>query len=73
MLKTYPSKRMNCDICRIHKPISFRDAEFLRNFMSEQAKILPRKKTRLCAKHQRRVAKAIKRARIMALLPFTTR
>lgn len=60
----------NCEICKSHKPINLKDVEFLKNFLSEQAKILPRNKTRLCAKHQGHVSKAIKRARIMALLPF---
>ncbi len=64
---------MNCNICKNQKTVNWKDAELLRNFLSEQAKILPRKKTSLCAKHQRRVSQAIKRARIMGLMPFTIR
>lgn len=45
--------------------------ELLRRFISSQAKILPPKRTGLCAKHQRKIAKTIKRARVMGLLPFT--
>lgn len=55
------------------KEINYQDAELLRRFISGQAKILPPKRTGTCAKHQRKLAKAIKRARIMGLLPFTTK
>jgi small subunit ribosomal protein S18 len=64
----------NCHFCQQKiKEIDFQNADLLRRFLSGQAKILPPKRTGLCAKHQRRLAKAIKRARIMGLLPFTTR
>jgi len=55
------------------KEIDYKDAELLRNFISAQAKIMPRKRSYLCAKHQRHLAAAIKRARFLALLPFTSR
>ncbi|MBI1888476.1 MAG: 30S ribosomal protein S18 [Candidatus Spechtbacteria bacterium] len=64
---------MNCEFCRSQKNINWKDEIMLRNFLSEQAKILPRKKTRLCAKHQRHIAKTIKRSRIMGVLPFVAR
>lgn len=48
--------------------ITFRDTELLRNLMSGQNKILPRKKTGTCAKHQRMVSREIKRARDLGLL-----
>jgi len=47
------------------------DGEALRRFLSPQAKILPRRKTGTCAKHQRQVARAIKRAREIGYLPYT--
>jgi small subunit ribosomal protein S18 len=50
--------------------ITFRDADVLRRFMSGQNKILPPKKTGSCAKHQRRVAREIKRARELGLLGY---
>ncbi len=53
--------------------INYQDTELLRQFISGQAKILPPKRTGTCAKHQRKLAKAIKKARIMGLLPFTTK
>ncbi|MCX5859880.1 MAG: 30S ribosomal protein S18 [Proteobacteria bacterium] len=63
-------------VCRYCKNAELRadykDARTLRQFMSDRGKILPRRITGLCAKHQRSVAQEIKRARVMALLPFTT-
>ena len=55
------------------KDVDYKNADMLRHFISAQAKIMPRKRSHLCAKHQRRLAMAIKRARFMALLPFSTR
>jgi len=55
------------------KDIDYKNAELLRHFISAQAKIMPRKRSHLCSKHQHHLASAIKRARFMALLPFSTR
>jgi small subunit ribosomal protein S18 len=49
----------------------YRNVEVLRRFLSETGKILPRRRTGLSAKEQRILAKTIKRARILGLLPFT--
>ncbi len=51
--------------------IDYKDVELLRQFISERGKILPRRFTRLSAKQQREITRAIKRARNMALLPFS--
>lgn len=51
--------------------IDYKDADTLRRFLSDRGKIKPRRQTGTCAKHQRRLARAIKRARHLALLPFT--
>ncbi len=51
--------------------IDYKDADKLKKFVSEKGKILPRRVTGLCAKHQREVTTAIKRARHIALLPYT--
>ena len=51
--------------------IEYKDAEKLRKYVSEKGKILPRRVTGLCAKHQREVTVAIKRARHIGLLPYT--
>lgn len=50
--------------------VTMRDTELLRRFISGQHKILPRKKTGSCASHQRTLAREIKRAREMGLLPY---
>ena len=50
--------------------IDYKDTTRLRKYITERAKILPRRITGTCAMHQRAVAKAIKRARFMALMPY---
>ena len=52
--------------------IDYKDVAKLRRFTSERAKILPRRVTGTCAKHQRELTTAIKRARYVALLPYTS-
>ncbi|HEY9689368.1 MAG: 30S ribosomal protein S18 [Oscillatoriales cyanobacterium] len=52
------------------EPIDYKDVDLLRRFITERGKILPRRVTGLTAKQQRDLAVAIKRARILALLPF---
>ena len=62
--------------CRFKKSgikyIDYKDPEFLKKFLNEQGKILPRRITGTSLKYQRRVAQAVKRARQIALLPFVT-
>ena len=62
--------------CRFRKNgikyVDYKDAEFLKKFLNEQGKILPRRLTGTSLKYQRRVATAIKRARHLALLPYVT-
>ena len=53
------------------KFIDYKDPEFLKKFLNEQGKILPRRITGTCAKHQRAMTVAIKRARHIALMPYT--
>ncbi len=61
-----------CYFCRQNiKEIDYKDVETLKKFLSGQMKIYPRRKTGLCAKHQRQLKKAVKRARQLGLLPFT--
>jgi len=63
---------MECYFCKQNiKEIDFKNVTLLRNFISGLGKIKPRKKTHLCAKHQRQIAKAIKRARHLGLLSYT--
>jgi small subunit ribosomal protein S18 len=53
--------------------IPYRDVRLLQGFVAERGKIVPRRLTGVCTKHQRRLTRAIKQARNMALLPFATR
>jgi len=55
------------------KHLDYKETEILGKFTSNYMRILPRKRIGTCAKHQRKLAQAIKRARFMALLPFTNR
>ena len=54
------------------KYIDYKDPEFLKKFLNEQGKILPRRLTGTSLKYQRKVSTAIKRARHLALLPYVT-
>ena len=62
--------------CRFKKAgikyVDYKDAEFLKKFLNEQGKILPRRLTGTSQKFQKRVATAVKRARHLAILPFVT-
>lgn len=67
------SRKKVCHFCvdRV-EVIDYKDIARLRKFVSERAKILPRRVTGTCAAHQRELTTAIKRARYVALLPYTT-
>jgi len=54
----------------LNKKIDYKDIDLLKLFITEQGKILPRRATGVTAQQQRQIAKAIKRARILSLLPF---
>ena len=62
-----------CKFCTKKINIHYLDYETLRRFTTDRGKMLPARITGNCAKHQRQLAKAIKRARSLALLPFVTR
>jgi small subunit ribosomal protein S18 len=65
------SRRKVCAFCvdKI-RVVDYKDVKRLQRFVSERGKILPRRRTGTCARHQRTLTTAIKRARHMALLPF---
>ncbi len=69
--RRYSSRQKVCDFC-VNKvtDIDYKSIEVLRRYVTDRGKIRPRRQTGNCAKHQRRLANAIKRARHMALLPF---
>jgi small subunit ribosomal protein S18 len=66
-------KRKICSFCvdKVEQ-VDYKQYDKLRRFITERGKILPRRISGNCAKHQRQLTRAIKRARIMALLPFTS-
>ena len=64
-------KKKVCQFCADkNKTIDYKDVETLKKYVTERGKILPKRVTGTCAVHQREVTKAIKRARIVALLPY---
>ena len=69
-----PRKKKYCQFCADKtKYIDYKDISLLRKFMSERGKIRARRVTGNCSQHQRLVATAVKNAREMALLPYTSR
>ena len=66
-------KRKVCKFCIKKANIDWKDGGALKRFTSERGKIMPRRITGTCAKHQRELATAIKRARSLALLPYVSR
>ena len=66
-----PARRKVCTYCVEHMDhVDYKDLAKLKRFVTEKGKILPRRQTGACAKHQRLITVAIKRAREMALLPY---
>ena len=64
-------KRKVCVFCGKDNAIDYKDVAKLRKYVSESGKILPRRITGTCAKHQRQLTISVKRARQIALLPFS--
>ena len=65
-------RRKVCQFCTDKtETIDYKDVEKLKKYVTERGKILPKRITGTCALHQREVTRAIKRARIVALLPYT--
>ena len=65
--------REECWFCQEERAIDYKLPDTLKSFTTEGGRILPRRVTGLCSKHQRILTNAIKRARIMALMPFSLR
>jgi small subunit ribosomal protein S18 len=63
----FPKKK--CSLCENQIVIDYKQTELLKKFLTERGKILPRRFTGNCALHQRRLAQAIKRARVMLMVP----
>ncbi len=70
--RRYFARPKICQFCADkHLAIDYKQVDILQRFVSEEGKIRPRRQTGTCAKHQRQLATAIKRARHIGLLPFT--
>jgi len=68
------TQKKSCFFCAMNvRDIDYKDEAVLRKFISSYAKIVPRRRSGVCAKHQRKLALAIKRARIAGILPFTNK
>lgn len=70
MAEFYHKKKRICYMCT-GKDIDYKDVDILKKYINEKGKILPRRVTGACAKHQRHIAEQIKKARFIALLPYT--
>jgi small subunit ribosomal protein S18 len=69
--KKQSGRKKVCNFCvEKAETIDYKDITKLKHYVTEKGKILPRRQTGTCSKHQRKLATAIKKARIMALLPF---
>ena len=70
MAEFFKKKKNVCQMCA-GKDVDYKDVEVMKKYVSaDKGKILPRRVTGTCAKHQRHVAVEVKKARFMALLPF---
>lgn len=67
-----PRKKKVCHFCtNPNHPLDYKNFELLRKFISDRGKIIPKRRTGTCPKHQRELARQIKKAREIALLPYT--
>ena len=67
-------EQRHCGFCiKSVRAVDYKDANALRRYTSSYGKIVPRRRSGVCAKHQRMLSEAIKRARIMALLPYVVK
>ena len=66
------SKKQKISSIPLDQKIDYKDIDLLKLFVTEQGKILPRRATGVTVQQQRKLAKAIKRARVLAFLPFVT-
>ncbi len=71
--RRYIARPKFCQFCADKSiNINYKEVELLKRFVTEEGKIRPRRQTGTCAKHQRALAREVKRARHIALLPFTS-
>ncbi|HHX16955.1 MAG TPA: 30S ribosomal protein S18 [Mollicutes bacterium] len=70
MREPYRKRKKICQMCA-GKSVNYKDVEIIKKYINEKYKIVPRRVTGACAKHQRYIATQVKRARFMALVPYT--
>ena len=70
MAEGYRKKKKICQMSA-GKSVDYKDVPIILKYVNDKGKILPRRMTGACAQHQRHIAKQIKLARFMALIPFT--
>lgn len=70
MADFYKKRKKVCQLCQ-GKTINYKDVEIIKKYINDKGKILPRRATGACSKHQREIAAEIKKSRYMALVPFT--
>ena len=70
MAEFYRKKKKVCQLCS-GKTLNYKDVNIIEKYISENGKILPRRVTGTCAKHQRYIAGEVKKARFMALVKYT--
>jgi small subunit ribosomal protein S18 len=70
--KIISRKKKFCRICSDKIAVDYKEPALLSHYVTEAGKIVPRRITGACAKHQREITTAVKRARILALLPFSS-
>ena len=69
MKEFYPRKKKICQMCA-GKSVDYKDVPIITKYINEKGKILPRRMTGACSLHQRHIAREVKRARFMGLIPF---
>ena len=69
MAEFYRKKKRICQMCA-GKDVDYKDVQIVSKYITEKGKIMPRRMTGACAKHQRHIAQQIKYARFMALIPY---
>ena len=69
MKEFYPRKKKICQMCD-GKSVDYKDVPIITKYINDKGKILPRRMTGACALHQRHIAREVKRARFMGLIPF---
>ncbi|MDD3048774.1 MAG: 30S ribosomal protein S18 [Bacilli bacterium] len=70
MGEPFRKRKKVCQMC-IGRTVDYKDVETIKKYVNEKDKIVPRRITGTCAKHQRHISAQVKRARFMALIPFS--